>query len=102
MIINQTRQASFICQGYGIPLPNITWIKATDGNVVENITGITQIHEFLIPPTTLESVLTFVQGMNSDESTYKCQASNDVPNFIGSPEVDEVTLLVQGNYRYLS
>ena len=91
-----------ICQGYGIPLPNITWSKATDGNVIENITGYTQIHEFLIPPTTLESVLTFVKGMNSDESIYKCQASNDVPNIIGSPEVDEVTLLVQGNYHNLS
>ena len=96
VIINQTQEASFTCQAYGIPTPNITWVKMTDGLTVENITSITEISESIIPPTTLQSILTFVSGMKSNESVYVCQGSNGVTNVIGSPEEDNVTLLVQG------
>ena len=101
VIINQTQEASFTCQAYGIPTPNITWVKMTDGLTVENITSITEISESILPPTTLQSILTFVSGMKSNESVYVCQGSNGVTNVIGSPEEDNVTLLVQGILQYI-
>ena len=42
VVINQTQEATFNCTAYGIPTPNITWIKVSDGSVV-NSTGDIQI-----------------------------------------------------------
>ncbi len=95
IIVNQTQEAIFTCEAYGIPLPTIIWTKESDGTIVNN-TDFIIVTETVIPPTTLRSVLRFVQVFNSDESVYICETSNEVPNLIGSVAIDQVLLLVQG------
>ena len=96
IVINQTQEAIFTCQAYGIPIPSITWIKVSDGSTVNNITGVTEITESIPIVNTSQSELRFVRGLNSDESIYTCIGFNNITNVIDSPEQDNVTLLVQG------
>ena len=97
IIINQTQMATFTCHAYGIPIPNITWIKSRDGSIVTNISNIVEISESIIVNTSIrESNLTFVNGLKTDESVYTCKGSNGITNIIESPQQDNVTLLVQG------
>ena len=96
IIINQTQEAVFSCEAYGIPVPSISWIKVSDDAIVDNITGLTEITESVVRTNTLQSVLRFVSGMNSNESIYTCKGMNGITNVINSPEEDNVTLLVQG------
>lgn len=89
--------AIFTCHAYGIPIPNITWIKSRDRSIVTNIRDIVEISESVISNTsTRESILTFVSGLKTDESVYTCKGSNGITNIIESPQQDNVTLLVQG------
>ena len=96
IIINQTQEAVFSCEAYGIPVPSISWIKVSDDAIVDNNTGLTEITESVVTTNTLQSVLRFVSGMNSNESIYTCKGMNGINNVINSPEEDNVTLLVQG------
>ena len=50
----------------------------------------------LIQPNIRRSVLTFLNGLKTDESIYTCIGSNNIVNVIGSPEQDNISLLVQG------
>ena len=95
-IINQTNTTNFTCQVFGIPIPNITWIKYQDGSLelVEgtddpNIT--TTIDGYLVT-----SVLTFDNPLRTEEAIYECTGDNGVTNVINVPESVNVTLFVQG------
>ena len=97
IIINQTQEAVFTCHAYGIPVPNITWIKSRNGSIVTNISNTIEISESVISNTsTRESILTFIRGLKTDESVYTCKGSNGITNIIESTQEDNVTLLVQG------
>ncbi|XP_019853400.1 PREDICTED: hemicentin-1-like [Amphimedon queenslandica] len=95
IIINQTEPANFTCQAYGIPTPSINWINVSSGSIVQPVSGLIDIMETLLPPTTLQSVLVFSNGLKTDESIYTCIGINNIINIIQSPEQDNITLLVQ-------
>ena len=95
IIINQTQQAIFNCTAYGIPTPNITWVNVSDGSILSS-SGDIEIVNTLIQPNIRRSVLTFLNGLKTDESIYTCIGSNNIVNVIGSPEQDNISLLVQG------
>ena len=96
VIVNQTQQASFSCEVFGIPLPTIVWINDSSGSVVTNVSGATTVTNILLPPTTLLSVLTFFTTTRTDQSSYTCMGSNGVTNLIGTSENATVFLFVQG------
>ena len=102
LIVNQTQPASFVCQAYGIPTPNISWVRLSDGALLNDSFDGLNISENFISPDTLESTLTFSSTKKTDESEYRCEGNNGVTNVISSPESDMVELLVQGLFFSLS
>ena len=101
VVVNQTQTASFTCEAFGIPVPNITWIRNSDGSPLSNATGITTITTSALSPTYIFSILTFLNATKTDESSYTCVGSNGVRNLIGTPENDTIELAVQGECRYV-
>jgi hypothetical protein len=95
VIVNQTQEAIFNCTAYGIPAPNITWIKVSDGLMLDDSIKDIQITTSLISSTVRHSMLRFISTLKTDESFYTCVGSNGVTNVIGSPERSNVSLLVQ-------
>ena len=96
-IINETNTTLFTCTVFGIPVPNVTWVKHQDGfasNIVEGLDdpNITET----ISGYTLTSVLLFIEPMRTEEAVYECIGDNGVTNVIGVPESANVTLFVQG------
>ena len=101
LIVNHTQTASFICETFGTPLPNITWIKMSDGSVLFNSVDVIEITEVVINSFTLVSNLTFLSTTRTDQSEYTCVGSSGITNVIGSAENDTVNLLVQGELLIL-
>ena len=99
LIVNQTQSASFVCQAYGIPVPNITWIKVSDDSVLSASVDIIEITEMIVMGSSMRvSNLTFLNTTRTDQSEYTCVGSNGITNIIGSPENDTINLLVQGEF----
>ena len=88
--------ASFTCRAFGIPIPNIIWIKNSDRTELNNTMGSITIVTTILPPSSIASTLTFHTTSKTDESAYTCVGSNGVVNNIGTPENDTVDLFVQG------
>ena len=101
VIVNQTQTANLTCEVFGIPVPNITWIRNSDGSSLSNTTDITIITTSAIPPASLLSILTFQNATKTDESSYTCVGRNGVSNLIETPENDTIELAVQGECRYV-
>ena len=95
-IVNHTQMAGFVCEAFGIPVPNITWIKVSNDSVTVTSTNDTNIAEVIVDPFTHISNLTFLSTVRTDQSEYICVGSNGIKNVIGSPENVTVNLQVQG------
>ena len=100
LIVNHTQSATFVCEAYGIPTPDITWVKVVNESIVMEASDVIDITEQIVRINTRESVLTFLDTVKTDESVYRCEGSNGITNIIGSPENDTVSLLVQGEHVY--
>ena len=81
-------QGSFICRGFGIPYPNLTWYK---NNVA--ITSSSAPKLSLSESTGTEhgytvSILTLMisDTAKSDEANYTCRGVNNITNNIGVPD----------------
>ena len=97
LVVNQTQMAEFACEAFGIPIPEITWIKASNGSVLSTTMNGIEITEMVVEGSSMRaSMLTILGATKSDQSDYTCIGSNGVTNFIDSPENDTVSLLVQG------
>ena len=96
LIVNHTQMAEFQCESFGIPVPNITWIKVSNDSVLSASTNDIEITEEIMNSFTCVSNLTFLNTTRTDQSEYTCVGSNGIMNVIGSPENDTVSLLVQG------
>ena len=101
LIVNHTQMAKFACETFGIPVPNITWVKVSDGSDLYTSTNHIQITEVIMNSFTHVSNLTFLNTTRTDQSEYTCVGSNGIMNVIGSPESDTVRLLVQGELLVL-
>ena len=87
---------NFTCQAFGIPLPSFRWVKLSDDTEVMDIIDDIEIMEQTVALFTLESVLMFLNTSKTDESVYRCEASNGITNVINTPENDTIELLVDG------
>ena len=96
LIVNHTQTAEFACEAFGIPVPNITWIKVSDGSMLSTAMNDIDIAEVIMDSFTRVSNLTFLNTTRTDQSEYTCVGSNDITNVISTPENDTVNLLVQG------
>ena len=96
IIVNHTQMAGFTCEAFGIPVPNITWIKVSENSVLITSMGVVEITDSIMDSFTRVSNLTFPQTTRTDQSEYTCVGSNGIMNVIDSPENDTVSLLVQG------
>ena len=95
-LVNYSQMANFTCQAFGIPVPNLRWLKEANGNVTVNDTDSIKIIEQMVTPFILESVLVFLNTTKTDQSLYRCEGSNGITNVIEFPEEDFVMLLVNG------
>ena len=92
------QEAFFTCVGFGIPLPSLAWI------------GI-DLDFLLVPPKFEQSSynMTNEQGNTlavlelrilgtsiSEEGSYRCDGSNNVPNLIGAQNFAVGTFLIEG------
>ena len=84
-MVNQNQSASFVCVASGIPVPNITWVKAVDNSTVLSSSDVINITEEIVSVNHRVSVLTFLNTVVTDESVYWCEGTNDVPNVIDYP-----------------
>ena len=94
--MNQSQTASLACEAFGIPVPNITWIRNSNGFSLLNTTDFITITTSDLLPSSLLSILTFLNATKTDESSYTCVGSNGVTNLIKTPENDTIELVVQG------
>ena len=97
-VVNATNTTAFTCLAFGIPTPQVDWIKLdnTGGETVlsdvDEITNITQI----VDGYNVTTILHFPNSQRTDQSMYVCRGINNVTNVINSPEEDNVTFFVQG------
>ena len=79
--MSETQNGNFVCQGFGDPLPNITWyfngiMNLTDGSKYN-------IHTIIFGENIL-SFLTIINAESSDVGTYSCEAENIIGSDISS------------------
>ena len=98
LAVKPTQKAQFACEAFGIPLPEIKWIKVSNNAVLSTSMDGIEITEMIMDSFTLVSTLHFLSTTISDQSEYTCVGSNNVTNIIGSPENDTVNLLVLGEF----
>ena len=96
LIVNHTQMAEFACEAFGIPVPNITWIKVSNGFVLSTSIKDLEITKVIMNSFTRVSNLTFLNTTRTDQSEYTCVGSNTIMNVIDSHDNDTVRLLVQG------
>ena len=96
LVVNQTQTATFSCQAFGIPLPNITWIKVSQVSSASSWGQFVTTDIKMNNSSTLISSITLLNAMWTDQSEYICVGSNGITNAIGSPENTTFTLFVQG------
>ena len=99
VVVNHTQMVNFTCRVFGIPLPSVRWVNVSDETVVMDVVDDIRITERDVAPPDpfrLESVLQFLNTTKTDESVYRCEATNGVTNVINTPENDTITLLVDG------
>ena len=94
--MNQNQNATFTCIAYGIPVPNITWVKVVDESTGLNSSYAIEITERIVYTYWRVSVLTFLNAVVTDESVYQCEGTNGITNIIGSSMNDTVSLIVLG------
>lgn len=89
VVNSSSATVTFTCETFGIPLPNITWIKERGntnvGVVQQTVTG-----------NMVTSTLFISDPRDTDESNYTCSADNGVTNVLSTPENATVQLYVQG------
>ena len=96
-VTNQTNTTSFTCQIFGVPTPNVTWIRTSNGNTVSLTAPGNHPHiNTTVNGYNITSILLFNSSLHTDEGNYTCEGENDVINIIDSPEFATATLFVQG------
>lgn len=98
LTVNVTDQGLFTCEVFGIPLPNVTWIKSNGDIVIldelfDNV-SISQ-NDF---DNVRVSILRFDKVSKFDESFYTCTAANGISNVLNTPVSGIVELIVQGMF----
>ena len=100
-IINETNMTTFTCTIFGIPVPNITWIRHRDGFESEIVDGLDDPNiTTTVTGYTVTSILDFIKPLRDQEGIYECIGENGVTNVINVPETVNVTLFVQGVCYY--
>ena len=95
--VSRGQMAEFACEAFGMPIPEITWMKVSDGSDLSTSMDGINITEMVAEQSSIRtSKLTFLSAEENDQSDYTCIGSNGVTNFINSPESDTVSLEVQG------
>lgn len=101
-VINETNTTVFTCQVFGIPVPNVTWIRHQDEFEPETVDGSDDPNiTVTVVGYTVTSVLEFMEPLRDQEAIYECVGENDVTNVIGVPESVNVSLFVQGKKYFL-
>ena len=79
-------EGSFICCGFGIPRPTLTWYKnnvaITSSDKLSLSESTDTEHRYTISILTL----TISSTAKSDEANYTCRGANNIPNNIGVPD----------------
>ena len=77
--MNHSQNATFVCYAYGIPIPNITWVKVAEKLTVLNSSNVVKITEQIVSTSQQESVpfpnVTWVKRV--DESMVLNSGSGD-------------------------
>ena len=101
LIVNVTDSVVLTCTAFGIPLPNVTWIKTIDGVSAD----IDRLYEPTIDKSVNNNVVTSLLMFDNitkvDEATYTCFAQNDIRNVLNTPNNASVGVIVQGEYSLL-
>ena len=111
--INETDNVILTCQGFGVPLPTLTWLSnetmlGSGGGPLELslLTNVTDEVEISVSAgldaegrAVTVSVLTLFTLMKVEENiTYTCNGDNGVVNNIGAVSSLSVSLIIQGNF----
>lgn len=103
LTVNQSDQSSFTCTAFGIPLPSFMWYfnESSDPLLSDNV-------EFSISNTmttngsglvlTMSTLTILNTSRSQHEGDYSCTATNGIDNLIGTPEIAEARLIVQGTH----
>ena len=103
VVINSSDALILFCSVTGTPLPEISWIRATNGSLV-NLSALSDDRISINSSNCLniencyESMLTILNASNTDAGEYTCQGSNFVPDVTGMfSNFSTASVFVQGN-----
>lgn len=81
---------------FGIPIPDVSWIRHRTGFESETIDGSDDPNITIsIQGYTVTSILEFIEPLKDQEAEYECLGENGVTNVIDAVESVNVTLFVQ-------
>lgn len=87
------KQGTFVCKGFGIPRPNLTWNTEGLSSVRFSIAEGIELNDMGYEVTVLN--LTLLDTSEDLEGSYICNGMNRVDNLIGTDEMSEGTFHIE-------